>query len=138
MSNIPPNATESTKHESLAHHPAQWQSLQSMCLIEVQRLNCLWYKNAISVPFILSRQLTAYDSFIWCTSCLCFRRFENEVISMTASMLHGDEDVVGSLTSGGTESILMAMKAYRDRARKLFPHITQPQMVSTHSPCPLA
>ena len=48
---------------------------------------------------------------------------------MTASMLNGDDDVVGSLTSGGTESILMAMKAYRDRAAKLFPHITTPNMV---------
>ena len=45
-------------------------------------------------------------------------------------MMHGDADVVGSLTSGGTESILMAMKVYRDRARKLFPHITKPEMVS--------
>ena len=49
---------------------------------------------------------------------------------MTAAMLNGDDDVVGSLTSGGTESILMAMKAYRDRARKLFPHIKKPQMVN--------
>ena len=57
------------------------------------------------------------------------RRFENEVVSMTASMMNGDDDVVGSLTSGGTESILMAMKAYRDRARKLFPHIQYPEMV---------
>jgi len=58
------------------------------------------------------------------------RRFENEIVSMTASMLHGDSHVVGSLTSGGTESILMAMKAYRDRARKLFPHIKNPEMVA--------
>ena len=52
---------------------------------------------------------------------------------MSAAMMHGDEDVVGSLTSGGTESILMAMKAYRDRARKLFPHIKEPNMVKTHT-----
>ena len=49
---------------------------------------------------------------------------------MTADMLNGDDDVVGSLTSGGTESILMAMKTYRDRARKLFPQIKHPEMVS--------
>ncbi|XP_077990716.1 sphingosine-1-phosphate lyase-like [Glandiceps talaboti] len=58
------------------------------------------------------------------------RRFETEIISMTASMLNGDEDVVGSLTSGGTESILMAIKTYRDRARKLYPHIKHPEMVA--------
>ena len=49
---------------------------------------------------------------------------------MASSMLHGDSDVVGSMTSGGTESILMAMKAYRDRAAKLFPHIKRPNMVA--------
>ena len=49
---------------------------------------------------------------------------------MTASMLHGDVNVVGNITSGGTESILCAVKAYRDRARHLYPGITQPEMVS--------
>ncbi|XP_013415262.1 sphingosine-1-phosphate lyase [Lingula anatina] len=58
------------------------------------------------------------------------RKFETEVISMSANMLHGDGHVVGSLTSGGTESILMAVKTYRDRARKLFPHIKVPNMVA--------
>ncbi|MBD3352744.1 MAG: aminotransferase class V-fold PLP-dependent enzyme [Candidatus Lokiarchaeota archaeon] len=46
------------------------------------------------------------------------KQCEGEVISMTADMLGGDDDVVGSMTSGGTESILMAVKTYRDRARK--------------------
>lgn len=57
------------------------------------------------------------------------RRFEVETVAMTANMLHGDANVVGSVTSGGTESILCAVKAYRDRARHLHPHITHPEMV---------
>ena len=59
-----------------------------------------------------------------------YRKFETEVVAMTANMLHGDSKVVGSLTSGGTESILMAVKTYRDRARALFPNIKKPEMVS--------
>ena len=59
----------------------------------------------------------------------CYRKFETEVVAMTANMLHGDDKVVGSLTSGGTESILMAVKTYRDRARALFPNIKEPEMV---------
>nr|KAG5710807.1 hypothetical protein BaRGS_026958 [Batillaria attramentaria] len=51
----------------------------------------------------------------------CLRQMETEVISMTAAMLNGDEDTVGFLTSGGTESILMAVKTYRDRAHKTLP-----------------
>ena len=67
-------------------------------------------------------------------NCVCIvlcRRFEVETVAMTASMLHGDANVVGSVTSGGTESILCAVKAYRDRARHLHPRISQPEMVST-------
>ena len=58
------------------------------------------------------------------------RRFETETVAMVANMLHGDGNVVGNITSGGTESILMAMKTYRDRARSLFPNITKPEVVS--------
>lgn len=57
------------------------------------------------------------------------RVFENEIVSMTIWLMHGDEKVAGSLTSGGTESILMAVKAYRERARALRPHVTTPNMV---------
>jgi sphinganine-1-phosphate aldolase len=58
------------------------------------------------------------------------RQFEVETVAMVADMLHGDSQCVGSVTSGGTESILMAVKTYRDRARKLYPHITNPEIVS--------
>ena len=56
------------------------------------------------------------------------RRFEAEVVRMTASMLNGDASVVGTMTSGGTESLLMAVKTYRDwgRATK---SIERPNMV---------
>ena len=54
---------------------------------------------------------------------------------MTASMLHGGGHVVGSVTSGGTESILMAMKTYRDMARDLRPKITKPNVVGRGGYC---
>lgn len=57
------------------------------------------------------------------------RRFEAEVVRMTAGMLNGDDNVVGTMTSGGSESILMAVKTYRDRARDLHPEIKRPEMV---------
>ena len=62
------------------------------------------------------------------------RQFEVEVVAMVANMLHGDSRCAGSITSGGTESILMAVKTYRDRARKLYPHITTPEIVSRETP----
>lgn len=58
------------------------------------------------------------------------RKFETETVAMVADMLHGSADCVGNITSGGTESILVAVKTYRDRARKLFPSIKNPEIVS--------
>ncbi len=45
------------------------------------------------------------------------RKMENDIISMSADMLGGDEKVTGSLTTGGTESILMAVKTAREWGR---------------------
>ena len=44
------------------------------------------------------------------------KKFETEVVSMVASLLNGDDDVVGNMTTGGTESLLMAVKTARDYA----------------------
>jgi glutamate/tyrosine decarboxylase-like PLP-dependent enzyme len=46
-----------------------------------------------------------------------------------ATLLRGDGNVVGHLTTGGTESIMLAVKTARDRARALHPAITRPEMV---------
>jgi glutamate/tyrosine decarboxylase-like PLP-dependent enzyme len=58
-------------------------------------------------------------------------KYEAEIISMTAGMLGADnaeEEICGSVSSGGTESILLAMKTYRDRAR-VEKNIKRPEMV---------
>ncbi len=57
------------------------------------------------------------------------KRFENDVVSMTANMLHGDSQTVGVMTSGGTESCLLAVKTYRDLARAKRPWIRHPEMI---------
>ncbi len=44
-------------------------------------------------------------------------KFESEIVSMVRNMLNGDSSVRGSVTSGGTESILLAVKTYRDYAK---------------------
>lgn len=57
------------------------------------------------------------------------RKFETEVVSMVKHLLHGDAEVVGNMTTGGTESILMAVKTAREYAREKYPEITQPELV---------
>ena len=56
-------------------------------------------------------------------------KLETDVVRMLATLLRGDENVVGHLTTGGTESIMLAVKTARDRARALHPEIAQPEMV---------
>jgi glutamate/tyrosine decarboxylase-like PLP-dependent enzyme len=71
--------------------------------------------------YYLTSQMNPLHSDIWPS----VTKYEAEVVSMTASMLHGDavsrddsdDEVSGVVSSGGTESILLAMKTYRDFAR---------------------
>jgi glutamate/tyrosine decarboxylase-like PLP-dependent enzyme len=55
-------------------------------------------------------------------------KFENEVVAMAASLLNGGADVVGTMTGGGTESLLMAVKTARDYARATWA-IKEPEIV---------
>jgi sphinganine-1-phosphate aldolase len=45
------------------------------------------------------------------------KRFETEIIAATARLHHGGPETCGVVTSGGTESCLLAVKTYRDFAR---------------------
>src|ERR1700761_7686881 len=46
------------------------------------------------------------------------KRMEEEVVGFGLSLLHGPDGAAGAVTSGGTDSITMALKAARDFARK--------------------
>ena len=56
-------------------------------------------------------------------------KFESEIVAMTADMLGGEgQDIRGTVSSGGTESILLAIKTYRDWAREKM-GITSPEVI---------
>ncbi|KAG7229951.1 hypothetical protein INR49_009671 [Caranx melampygus] len=62
------------------------------------------------------------------------RKMEAEVVRMACTLFHGGPGSCGAVTSGGTESILMACKAYRDMAYERgikYPEILAP--VSVHA-----
>lgn len=52
-------------------------------------------------------------------------QMENELVGFAANLLQAPDTVVGSVTSGGTESCLLAVQSARDGAA----HITKPAMV---------
>ncbi len=82
-------------------------------IIEVaeEALLKFYHKNALD--------FTVYPSIL---------QMENDIISFAASHLGGDDKVSGNFTSGGTESIILAVKTARDymKAKK---GITEPEMV---------
>jgi glutamate/tyrosine decarboxylase-like PLP-dependent enzyme len=63
------------------------------------------------------------------------RQMEIDVVGMTASLLHAPEEADGCMTSGGTESIIMAVKAARERARAER-GVTKPEIVLPESAHP--
>jgi len=56
-------------------------------------------------------------------------QLEKELAAIGRTHLRGDADVVGNFTSGGTESIILAVKAARDYFRNRRPHIDAPEMI---------
>lgn len=66
---------------------------------------------------------------IW-PSCM---KFESEVIAMTAAMVQGNcNTVCGTISSGGTESIILAIKAHRDYYKEHY-GIEFPEMIVSSS-----
>jgi len=56
------------------------------------------------------------------------RSLERDIVASAATLFHG-EGAVGAVTSGGTESILCTVAAYRDRARRTKPWLAWPELV---------
>jgi glutamate/tyrosine decarboxylase-like PLP-dependent enzyme len=58
------------------------------------------------------------------------------VIAMTLGLLNGGPDAAGAMTTGGTESIFLAVKSARDWARKHRPQIAQPEILAPQTAHP--
>jgi glutamate/tyrosine decarboxylase-like PLP-dependent enzyme len=57
------------------------------------------------------------------------KALEHEVVQMSSELLGGDRETCGTMTSGGTESCLLAVKTWRDYARAKRPFLRRPEMI---------
>jgi sphinganine-1-phosphate aldolase len=57
------------------------------------------------------------------------RRFENEVLGMTEALFNAPEGAGGTMSSGGSESLLLAVKTARDWARAERPQVKDPEIL---------
>lgn len=86
----------------------------------------------LSQVYAMHSQVNPLHTDLWPSAS----KYEAEIVAMTANMLgadaaggtHDPHGICGTLSSGGTESILLAMKTYRDRARRER-GISRPEMV---------
>ncbi len=87
--------------------------------------------------------LFSHENTIQFDLCPSMFKMESEIISMTARMLNGEavkehnpaDGVCGTVTSGGTESIIMAMKTYRDWAYAE-KNVHRPEIIVPHTAHP--
>ncbi|HEY8075418.1 MAG TPA: aspartate aminotransferase family protein [Labilithrix sp.] len=56
-------------------------------------------------------------------------RLEGEILDSALALLHAPEGACGSMTSGGSESLLLAVKTARDWARAERPDVREPEML---------
>lgn len=56
-------------------------------------------------------------------------QLENDVVGFAAEHLGGGPEAAGTFTSGGTESLMLAVKTAREWARAHRPDITRPEMI---------
>lgn len=64
-------------------------------------------------------------------------RYEEEVIRFIKFLLNAPNNSRGTVTTGGSESIFLAMKAAREKSRDLKPHIKTPEILLTHTTYPV-
>jgi len=99
-----------------------WQSGRAFGYIYDPGKEILEFAKQVYNLFLCENALdfTAYPSLL---------KIENDLISVIRKHLQGGDQVVGNFTSGGTESIFLAMKAARDYYRQEKPAIMEPEMI---------
>ena len=127
MSKSPRLATQGLSHQDVLSRmrerrteDARWQEGRTWSLV---------YNAGEDIRRLLAEAYTEFMSENG-LSPLAFpslRRFEAEVLAIGAELFHGDT-AAGTMTSGGTESILIAVKTARDFARAER-GISEPEMV---------
>lgn len=72
----------------------------------------------------------AHENLLGPTAFPSLASMEKDVVWMLLDLLGADQEIAGgTMTAGGTESIILAIKAYRDQAKAERPDLTTPEMV---------
>ncbi|MEM6270000.1 MAG: aspartate aminotransferase family protein [Bacteroidota bacterium] len=111
------------------HEDTRWQDGKAFCLVYHPGEE---YASAVKAAYNMFFSENALNP----SAFPSLRRFESEVVGMATDLLHGGRKATGTMTSGGTESILLAVKTAREWARANRPGITAPEVVIPNSAHP--
>eukprot|EP01127_Copromyxa_protea_P002783 TRINITY_DN12734_c0_g1_i1.p1 TRINITY_DN12734_c0_g1~~TRINITY_DN12734_c0_g1_i1.p1 ORF type:complete len:544 (-),score=109.59 TRINITY_DN12734_c0_g1_i1:44-1654(-) len=114
---------ELQKHREMAHH--KWE--------EGKMSGCVYHggKDLTDVVTAASN-LFEWSNPLHCDAFPGLRKLEAEVVSMVVKMFNGTPGACGSMTSGGTESIIMAVRAHKEWARET-KNITRPHLIMSYT-----
>lgn len=101
------------EHDLALHGGSAWAYVYDSGLVELEELTREVYGRMLSINGL---DPTAFPSTV---------SLENEVVATVTALLGGGPGHAGTFTSGGTESITLAVKAARDRR----PDIARPRLV---------
>jgi sphinganine-1-phosphate aldolase len=103
-------------------HDAKWEEGQAFAYV---------YDPGVDVMEIGKRAYMAYltENALDPTAFPSLLKLETDVVRAVISLLRGDENVAGNMTSGGTESIMLAAYTARNWARAYKPEIKEPEMI---------
>jgi sphinganine-1-phosphate aldolase len=98
-------------------------------IVDKNKVSGCIYHNSINLDSFMTKVFPVYyrsnplhpDVFPY------IRKMEAEIIQMCGNLMNSNEPTAGSFTSGGTESILLACKTYRDMAHQR--GITKPEII---------
>ena len=110
-----------THLDELKHHDVRWRDGRAFTLV---------YYGGDDVLAVAEEAYRKYSSenALNTDAFPSLRMLQAEVVSFVGDWLQAGDDGAGFMTSGGTESILMAVKAARERGRKEL-GITEPNIV---------
>ncbi len=108
--------------KGLKQHDVAWDSGKVLAYVYEPKKETEQVTKAAYSMYLIENGLdpTAFPSLL---------QLENQLIGIAIDLLNGDSETVGSFTSGGTESIILAVKTARDYYRDKRPEIAVPEMI---------
>ncbi len=133
-------------HKAMPEHGTDWDALRDQ-LVELGKDDVDWRSARTAVYVfnagedVLRVAKEAYalyqsENALGPAAFPSLRNMEDEVVSMGLSLLHGPEDACGDMTSGGSESIFLALKACREQARAAGRDVSRGELVIPRSAHP--